>query len=126
MTWCPSIIGLPKHFNVLFVGLCTGVNEALALNPPGLTDNSGTGGDDTASSAGEVEIDNGEPDEAAVGEPLCRGDQSSTSSDKVIDGLDKNVDAGRKMSSAGTGVITEAADEVACNTGKSLSILFRK
>ena len=112
-------IGIRKHFNVLFAGLHTGVDEVLALNPPGLTDNSGTGGDDTASSTGGVEMDNVEPDEAAVGETLCRGDQSSTSSDEVIDidttGLDKNVDAGREISSAGTGVITE----VACNSDKS-------
>ena len=55
-------IGIQKHFNVLFAGAGTGVDEVLALNP-GSTDNLGTSRDDLASSTGEVVVGSVEPDE---------------------------------------------------------------
>ena len=110
---------------MLFTGACTGVDEVLSLNTH-LSDDSGTGRDDSVSGTGGAEIDE-EPDKAVDGDMSdTGGDQSSTSSDDVIEvmeldnsELDKAVHGGRDMSSASTGVIMEVTDEVAGNTGKS-------
>ena len=104
-------IRIQKHFNVLFAGAGTGVDEVLALNP-GSTDNLGTSRDDLASSTGGVVVGNVEPDEvidkAANGEPSdTGGDQPATSSGEVVEQETcepDDVDAGRELSAADTGV----------------------
>ena len=114
---------------MLFTGACTGVDEVLSLNTR-LTDDSGTGRDDSASGTGGAEIDE-EPDKAVDGDMSdTGGDQSSTSSDEVIEldtsESDKAVDADRDMLPPSTGVIKEAAGEVAGKIGKSPKILSKR
>ena len=111
---------------MLFPGARTGVDEALALNL-GSTDNLGTSRDDLASSTGGVVVGNVEPDEvidkAADGEPSdTGGDQPATCSGEVVEQETcepDDVDAGRELSAANTGVRMEATNEVSGNTGKS-------